>query len=177
MRGGQGVVFSTREFANSEEHKAVEYCAKDGTLSLRSSRLFLFADVILALVTYWYGGTWLSDAARLPAVCLLLLIAYLLASHVREERITIISGLGVELKTYYSLCMCKTRFLGDGSIQGILVHESIRGSRVHYSLAFVIHADKRLMLCFRHVYPGLVSLRVVYDRLTRDRCGFEQQAK
>ena len=174
MAGG-GVTFSSRDFVNDERHSAKEFRASRRVLSRTSSKLVLCADVVLVLAAYWYDGAWLSGAARLLLVVALVVVAYMLASHVGEERITIIAGLGVELKTYYSLGMCKTRFLGDGSIQAILVHEAIRGSQVHYSLAFVVLAEKRLVLCFRHVYPGLASLRTVYDCLTRGRRHFAPQ--
>lgn len=168
------MTFSSRDFVNDERHSAKEFRASNHVLSRRSSKLCLCTDVALALAVYLHGDAWLSGTARMLLVAALLVVAYMLASHVGEERITIIAGLGVELKTYYSLGMCKTRFLGDGSIQAILVHEAIRGSSLHYSLAFVVLAEKRLVLCFRHVYPGLASLRVVYDCLTQGRCHFAQ---
>jgi len=160
-----GVVFSRRHFTNPEGHESTEFRATSRwSLPPFACCLCLALLSLAVIVSFWL-------IAHRGLVLLLVgsagLAAGFLVSHVNEESIAIIHGLGIELKRFYATGVVKTKFLGDGSINAVLLHESIQGMRVLYAIAFVVQGGKRLTLCFKHVYPGLPCLRSVYDEATR----------
>lgn len=161
----RGVIFSRRHFTSLEGHVSSEFRATSRwSLQPFSSFLFLSFLSLAVIVSFWliaHRGLMLLVGGSAG------LAAGYLVSHVNEESIAIIHGLGIELKRYYATGVVKTKFLGDGSINAVLLHESIQGMRVLYAIAFVVQGEKRLTLCFKHVYPGLPFLRSVYDEATR----------
>jgi len=162
---GSAVSFAKRRI-RKESHNSAEFVARRSVaLSPFACYSLLFADALFGLGMYWLRPTvdfWLALLLLFP-----LYGALWLVSRVNEEKLTVIHGLGVELKQHLAFGIVKTKFLGDASINAIILHESIRGSGVWYALAFAVQGEKRLTLCFEHVYPGLTNLHTVYREAAR----------
>lgn len=159
------VGFKARSFQNLECNDCTEFKASKISLSTFWCYLYLIADIILGFCIYWFATHWEYLLLLIIPFCVVLYLSF----HVKEEKITIINGIGIELKLYYSIGAVKTKFIGDSSINAILIHESIHGSGVRYALAFIIQGDKKLTLCFSHVYPGIRNLTIVYKEAIRGK--------
>ena len=181
-----GVSFRERTYLSLERHESTEFRAvREGAWLLSQLVCYTCLGVLLAVaagsvyIVYRQQQQQHSLLLLQPlAICGACLVATRsLLSHVNEEKITIIHGHGIELKRQYSTGVVKTKFLGDGSISAVLLHESIAGAGVHYCLAFVVQGDARLTLGFKHVYPGLASVRAVYAEAVRSQGLVEPGAK
>lgn len=67
-----------------------------------------------------------------------------------------------ELQWVQLLTWSCIQFIDRDKVDGIFMHECIRGCKIHYHLAFLLHCNKRLALSFKHVYPGFSELQRVY---------------
>ena len=80
---------------------------------------------------------------------------------------------------FFCYSVVRFKFLDKDKISGVIIHEYIRGSSVHYGLAFLMRGvdtcdtavgdhdshipqQPRLSMSFGHVYPGLDNLVKVY---------------
>jgi len=170
MNNKNGFKFNRCSYSNQEGHECTEFRSSRRPplgMSPLGCRLVCWS-MSLGLGAVWfalYNWQWL-----LVAFVSFLVVRWL-ATNVCEERITIIHGMGIELKRFHSTGAVKTKFLGDGGINAILLHESITRwggmGGVLYALAFVVQSDQRLILWGKHVYPGLESLHAVYKEAVR----------
>lgn len=62
----------------------------------------------------------------------------------------------------YLIFLFLIQFLDKDKIVGVIVHETIVGSRIRYELAFLMRDEAKLSLSFTYLYPGLADLRKVY---------------
>lgn len=106
-------------------------------------------------------------------------------SQVTEESVLIIKDFGIQLRVLYRsgneetkvrgvtisalsgipvllIYLIWIQFLDKDKIVGVIVHETIVGSRIRYELAFLMRDEAKLSLSFTYLYPGLADLRKVY---------------
>jgi hypothetical protein len=78
-----------------------------------------------------------------------------------EESITIIKQFGIQHRIKYLSGSQRVNFIECTRIEGVFMHEFILGSRVNYCLSFLLK-EGSMALVYRHIYPGIDSLRCVY---------------
>lgn len=107
----------------------------------------------------------LSMQLQIISSIIITLIILLHRYYVIEESILIIRDFGIQLRSKYASGTEFTKFLYCDKINQVFIHESIVGSKVMYQLAFRIHGENKLSLCFRYVYPGLNALQKVFSSI------------
>jgi len=151
-----GVAFSENHLSDSiVEFKAIQ------KRSLSARQVGLFSLLGIFLVFWWcivVVNSWVSRSISIVALALCL---YLLRNAISEESVMIIHSFGVQLRLKYCSGIEVTKFIDRDTLEGVLVHESIRGCRVRFDLAFLVRNKKRLVLCFKHIYPGLGNVNRV----------------
>jgi hypothetical protein len=60
------------------------------------------------------------------------------------------------------------QFLDREKISRVFIHEYIEGSSIRYCLAFLIHGDSKLELCYRYAYPGLPALQKIFSMCSEE---------
>lgn len=114
--------------------------------------LLLFASVIISIPLY-----------LLIVLCISIIVGVIFHRlSIVEESILVIKDFGVQVRSKNLSGTEFTKFLYGDNIRNVFIHEFIGGSSVHYSLAFVLHGEARLSLCFKHVYPGFSALQRAY---------------
>jgi GPI-GlcNAc transferase complex, PIG-H component len=119
--------------------------------------LFVISSILIE-VSSWIGSIFLVFLVVSSAF----LVVRSILAEVIEESILIVRDFGIQLQLRYRTGTERSKFLDKDKIEGVIVHECIRGSSVHYQLAFLMKDETKLSLSFQHLYPGLNHLTRVY---------------
>ena len=131
-----------------------------------SSSVYLM--ILLTCITMGLGSIYIllnSKAQTFIAVLLFLLPILYSRYIVTEESITVITNFGVQQKLKYLTGVERMTFVEVDKLDRFFIHEYIYGSEVKFSLAILVIGEKRLLLAFKHLYPGFQNLQHVYRYL------------
>lgn len=125
-------------------------------------------NLLLHLQTHTQPGRLATSLARaLPAsillaaavpVCLLLLYVLLLGRIHTEERLLVLRGLGIQIRSSSSGTLLPsgataTRFIPTGKIRDVLIAEAFRGFEVRHYLAVVVDGEEDVVVVFPRLLP------------------------
>ncbi|EFA80321.1 putative glycosyltransferase [Heterostelium album PN500] len=81
---------------------------------------------------------------------------------VREESLTVIRELGVQLRKKYYFIGESTRFIEKPKIQSIIINEGISRYRVTFYMAFLVEGKQKMVLAFDDLIPRINVLLKIY---------------
>ena len=132
-----------------------------------SSTIYLM--IIATCITLWLVFIYfslLNFNTRVFLVAFMLLLPFLYSRYiVIEESITVITNFGLQQKLKYLTGVERMTFIEVDKLDRFFIHEYIYGSEVKFSLAILVMGEKRLLLAFKHLYPGFQNLQHVYRHL------------
>lgn len=137
-------------------------CEFRAYLGTKLSFSYVFKILVVTCILIWIA-TWMSSTVLIVFVAISALLAVRSTlAEVVEESVLIVRDFGIQLQLRHRSGTERNKFLDKDKIEGVIVHECIRGSSVHYQLAFLMKDETRLSLSFQHLYPGLNQLTRVY---------------
>lgn len=121
-----------------------------------SAACALLAGIIYLTIT---GLVHLTSSLAL-AILPIILIAYIHIL-VTEESITVVKNFGVQHKIKFVSTFERKTFIEVDKLDRVFIHEYIYRSEVKFSIAILAKGDNRLLLSFKHLYPGFQNLQKV----------------
>lgn len=131
----------------------------------------LASSAAVALIATGLAGG--LTPVRTVAALMALLLSWLLGRRfiVREESLTAIEGIGLQLSTRCASGRETAQFIDVSSISAIFLAEAVRCDRCYFYLACLLHGEERadgkdvqprLVVPFHHLLPPLHDLHRVY---------------
>ena len=84
---------------------------------------------------------------------------------VREERLLVVPGVGIQTETEYGNGKVAARFFRIEAVRQVFVHEAITGCKVIACLAFVVHGQNKLVVAFSQSRLSQNALSKMYCEL------------
>ena len=138
-----------------------------------SSSVYLI--LLATFITIGLGSIYLSSNSMVQVflVAFILFLPILYSRYiVIEESITVITNFGLQQKLKYLTGVERMTFVEVDKLDRYFIHEYIYGSEVKFSLAILLLGEKRLLLAFKHLYPGFQNLQHVYGYLKHSLWSF-----
>jgi len=81
---------------------------------------------------------------------------------VKQECLTVIRELGVQLATRYYSGNESHLFIEKTTIKAIIINEGIKSFGIIFYMAFIVKGKQKMILSFQHLYPKLKVLLPIY---------------
>ena len=135
-----------------------------------SSAIVMLCDgVVLAFAVLFLAGSAVSEpreagSARmvLPVVFVLLLRTACARARVREESMTLMPELGVELRSVSRDGSERVRFIDWVRVRAIVIYEAFEWNAVSWRMGLLLTDDERTAIAFKHLNPRLRTLVTIY---------------
>ena len=126
-----------------------------------TSTLYFTAALLIVLVMLF-----LTNMSILPSIFTVFVVSSILLfvrrNEVIEESVLVIKDFGVQLRIKYASGLEEIKFLERAKIEGVIIHEFIKGSAVCFALAFMVYESTLLVVAFKNIYPGLDFIKRIY---------------
>ncbi|GAM28489.1 hypothetical protein SAMD00019534_116650, partial [Acytostelium subglobosum LB1] len=120
--------------------------------------------ILLALQTYYLISMNYSIFKSFMFVMIIAIIAIRLCLKmfiIREESLTVIRELGIQLRKKY-LLKETVEFIEKSRISSIIINEGISRYRVVYYMAFIVEGKQKMILAFDDLIPRINVLLKIY---------------